>query len=266
MTAIKRGLAVLLCCCLMLGAAACGGAVGGYRIIATMGSEEYAIGFRNDDFLRLYFEAAIYTLSAEGVMSAYAMRWFYEDTTYFPEDLHALEKLGAVPPREIIIGASPDTFPVSYQDENGNFMGYDIDIARAVCDRLGWTVTFLPIRAEDAYVELSSGNVDVAWGGLALDQGSRDYTVISPYLKNEFVLVSRSDSKFSSKGRLKGATLAIDVHGRYMDMLNTDPAFVEKLGQVKRINGGVPALFTALSTTQTDAILVNRLAVQHYSL
>ena len=48
----------------------------------------------------------------------------------------------------------------------------------------------ISIKAENAYVELSSGNIDVAWGGLALEREDVKYEVTAPYLTNDIVIVT----------------------------------------------------------------------------
>lgn len=68
---------------------------------------------------------------------------------------------------------------MSYLDGE-TYSGFDVELAREVCSRLGWEAKFISIKAENAYVELSSGNIDVAWGGLALAREDVNYEVTSP--------------------------------------------------------------------------------------
>ena len=58
----RRILAITLTICLMLPMAACGEVVGRYRIVETLGEQSYAIGFRNNDYVRYYVEAALQEL------------------------------------------------------------------------------------------------------------------------------------------------------------------------------------------------------------
>lgn len=260
---LKKITAVLLLAALLLSLCACGSS-GGYQTLVSFGTEQYSIGFRNDDLLRYYIEAAVKTVAAEGTIDRLAVQWFGESRVTFPSDAGALEALGLLPSRSITVGVDPDAFPVSYLDTDGSYKGFDIDVVRTVCSRLGWGVDFISIKAEDAYVELSSGNVDIAWGGLALDQTSKKYTTIYPYLENEIVIISRGDSKISSKRKLSGATLAMDTAQKYMDALSTDAELMGKLGQIRRVSGGAPALFSMLASGQADAVLVTELAAKHY--
>ncbi len=263
----NRMAAIMLSACLIFLLCACGGGElssnGKYRRLETFGSETFSIGFRNDDFVRYYVEAALKELTADGTIHSLAIQWFSEDTTTFSSDAEALDRIGDVPSRTLIVGLDGGAFPMSYADGEG-YSGFDVDVARAVCERLGWAVKFLPIKSEDAYIELSSGNIDCAWGGLTLDPASSNYTVLPSYMTNELVLVALSDSGIRSKGRLSGKTLAMDVDAKYLDALNSDEALKNRLNKVTRLTGGARACFEALDSGAADAIIVYSAAAGYY--
>lgn len=265
----NRTAAMLLVFCLILLLCACGwtgddaSSNGKYRTLETFETQEFSIGFRNDDFIRYYVEAALGELAADGTIHSIAVQWFSQDTTAFTANAGALERIGDIPQRTMIVGVDEDAFPMSYADGEG-YSGFDVDLARAVCDKLGWSVTFIPIKSTDVYVELSSGNIDCAWGGLTLDSGSHTYTVLTSYMKNDLVLLVRSDSGIHGKGGLKGKTLAMDVASEYMDVLNCDEALKDSLGKVTRLTGGATACFEALDSGEADAIIVYSVAASYY--
>ncbi|NCB50368.1 MAG: transporter substrate-binding domain-containing protein [Clostridia bacterium] len=264
-----RPVALLLAFCLLFLLCACGSgddtaaSNGKYRTLETFEDQTFAIGFRNDDFVRYYVEAAIKELAADGTIHNIAVQWFSEDATTFESDSEALDRIGDIPGRTLIIGLDEDAFPMSYADGNG-YSGFDVDVARAVCGKLGWDIKFIPINSADAYVELSSGNIDCAWGGLSLDTETSDYTVLPSYMTNSLVLIVRSDSGINSKGRLSGKTLAIDVAAKYIDVLNSDADLKDSLGQVTRLTGGAQACFEALDSGEADAIIVYSVAARYY--
>lgn len=259
----KRAAALLLCVLLVLSLCACGGtSYGNYRVLESFGEQQYSIGFRTGDSVRYYVEAALRVLAADGTVHQLALQWFSEDPTTFTADASALDGV-ALPQRTLIVGVDAEAFPVSYADGDG-YSGFDEDLARAVCDKLGWQIKFQPIESGDAYVELSSGNVDCAWGGLTLDADSGDLSVLGPYMTNELVLVVRRDSGIRSARGLKGKTLAMDVDERYMTALSSDEKLLARLGSVTRLTGGTQRCFTALDAGEADAILTNRIAVAYY--
>lgn len=259
----RKILALALTLCLMLPLTGCGEVVGRYRIVETLGEQSYAIGFRNDDYVRYYVEAALQELAADGTISGLANSWFIEDNTYFVSRSNALAQFEGIPSRTLLVGADPDAYPLSYQ-ENGQFTGFDVELARAVCERLGWDVQFIAIKSENAYVELSSGNVDCAWGGLTLDADATNYSVLTPYLTDELVIITRADTGAKSLRGLKGLSLAISVEQKYMTLLSADESLMNRFGEIKRLTGGLQALLDAVNSGDAAAALVSSTAIQRF--
>lgn len=260
---MKKAAALLLALLLALSLCACGGtSYGNYRVLGSFGEQQYYIGFRTGDSVQYYVEAALRVLAADGTIHKLALEWFSEDLTGFTADATALDDV-PLPQRTLIVGVDEEAFPVSYADGDG-YAGFDPDLARAVCEKLGWQIQFQPIKADDAYVELSSGNVDCAWGGLALDAAADGYSVLGPYMTNELVLVVRRDSGIRSLRGLKGKTLAMDVDERYMEALSADEKLLARLGSVTRLTGGTQRCFEALDGGEADAIMTTRVAVAYY--
>ena len=269
----KKIAAVLICLCIILPLGACGGestgvtygstVYGRYRTLASFGEEQFAIGFRSDDFVRYYVDAALRVLAADGTIHAIALKWFAEDTTTFASDAKAMDDIGNISVRTLIVGVDADAFPMSYAD-GSTYAGFDVDVAKALCDKLGWTAQFIPIKAENAYVELSSGNVDVAWGGLALDTTNKQFVSLAPYMTNELVLVVPADGGAKSTGKLKGKTLVMDVAQKYMDALNLDTSLRDRFGKITRLTGGAQKCFEALDSGEADAAIVYSVAARYY--
>ena len=260
MKQVKKALAVILALALALSAAGCGRVTGRYRVVETLGEQSYAIGFRSGDNTRYYVEAALQELAADGTISSLAGSWFVENNTYFASRENALDQFQGFPTRTLLVGCDPDAYPLSYLD-NGQYAGFDVELARRVCERLGWTPEFISIKAENAYVELSSGNVDVAWGGLALDTETDDFVVLTPYLSDELVIITRADTGARTVRGLKGASLAISVEQKYMTMLQENEKLMNRFGEIKRLTGGLQALLEAVNTGNAAAALVSSTAI-----
>lgn len=258
-----RYLALALVLCLMLPLTGCGKITGRYRVLETLDTQSFSIGFRDGDYVQYYVEAALKVLAADGTVQRLAMQWFGEDRTSFSKDINALEKVGAAASRTLLLGADTDVFPMSYE-ENGNYAGFDIDLAREVCNRLGWELKVIPIKAENAYVELSSGNIDVAWGGLVLDNEEGKYETLSPYLSNDIVLVTLADGGAKSLRGLKGQSLGVTTETKFMNALSSNEKLMERFDQIKRLTGGSKALLDALTGREVDAIIVYSIALAYY--
>ena len=168
-----------------------------------------------------------------------------------------------MPPRTLLIGCDPDAYPLSYI-ENGQYSGFDVELARAVCSRLGWQAQFISVKSENAYDELMSGNVDCVWGGMTLDPDERDFTVLTPYLTDELVIITRADTGAKTLRGLKGASLAVSVEQKYMDLLQADEKLMNRFGEIKRLTGGLQALLDAVNSGQASAALVSSTAISRF--
>lgn len=270
----KRLASLLIACLLLLSLTGCGEDVGEYRILKTVGEERFSIGYRVGDPVALYVDAALRTLAAEGTVHKLAMQWLGTDNTAMEADENALDDLGKIPKRTLIVGVNESCFPLSYSDGD-SFSGFDIALAKAVCKRLGWKVKFQAIARSDIYIQLSSGNVDCIWGGMPMDDINLDdkgnekpmseqLAVSEPYLRNEIILITRIDSEYGSMAKLRGKTLMMDSGQQYMDALS-ESGLQDRFGQIERVNGGAQQCFEALKTGQCAAILTDSVALSYYT-
>ena len=270
----KRLASLLIACLLLLSLTGCGEDVGEYRILKTVGEERFSIGYRVGDPVALYVDAALRTLAAEGTVHKLAMQWLGTDNTAMEADEKALDELGKIPKRTLIVGVNESCFPLSYSDGD-TFSGFDIALAKAVCKRLGWKVKFQAIARSDIYIQLTSGNVDCIWGGMPMDDINLDdkgnekpmseqLAVSEPYLRNEIILITRVDSEYGSMAKIKGKTLMMDSGQQYMDAL-TESGLQDRFGQIERVNGGAQQCFEALKTGQCAAILTDSVALSYYT-
>lgn len=133
-----------------------------------------------------------------------------------------------------------------------------------MCSRLGWDVKFISIKAENAYVELSSGNIDVAWGGLVLDNSEGKFETLSPYLSNDIALVTLADGGAKTLRGLNGQSLGITTESKFIEALSADEKLMNRFDQIKRLTGGSKALLDALTSRQVDAIIVYSISLAYY--
>ncbi len=259
-------LALALCCC-----TACSKTVGSYRVVKTLSTEQFRIGFRDGDQAAVYVNAALKVLASDGTVHSLALKWFGTDNTTFDSDAGALDALGDIPQRTFIMGLNEERFPMSYADGDG-YSGFDVELAQAVCARLGWTLQYQSIANRNAYVELSSGNVDCAWGGMVLDQtDSKDskkkqkLTLTAPYLENKLLLIVRGDSKYRTGSSLKGTTVLLGTDETYTDALSSEEKLMKNFGAAQRVTGGSKACFEALSAGECAAIVADSTALAYYT-
>ena len=264
----KRVISLLLLLGLCSGLAACGSS-GGYdvRAVETLVEQEYSLAFRNDDPTAYYVIAAIQALDEEGKLGELSMKWFGQRIVSFPKANFRLEELVPTQYRDFIIGLDTNSFPVAYA-ANGEYWGFDVEFAVAVCQKLGWHIKMQPIEKENVYIELSSGNIDCAWGAIALDPDEIDrriYARYGPYLNNDIVVAVRANGNIINSSKLAGKKMVMPSTPEAMDALNRDPKLSRRLGQITRLAGGTTECFSQLYAGKCDALLTDTTAIYYFN-
>ncbi len=259
----KRLSALVLAVCMLLTLCACNKTGGAYTLVATLSEGKYAIGFRNDDPIADYVEAALKVLAANGKVAELEIKWFNDYCTDFSKDGNALSKLPAAEPRTLIMGLDPDNFPMSYKS-NEVYMGFDVELCRAVCDLLGWTLQFCEVEDESkAFVHLYSGNADVVWGGMLLDTTEKNFSVRCPYMDGGVVLVSLAGSGLNSIRKLSGGIIGMNDAPKYMAAFKTTDLKTTAGGTVICEEGN-DVVFDNLYRGEYNAVVTDMAAAKYY--
>lgn len=260
----KKIICAVLVVCLSLTLCACGESTYGVKTEKILVEQEYSLAFRNNDPIIYYVVAALKVLNAEGRIDELSAKWFGSRAVNFESDASALDDLAVPPDRTFTIGVDVNSFPMVYIS-NGTYWGFDIELAIAVADKLGWTLREQTIEKENVYNELTSGNIDCAWGGIALDEkeiADEKYAVYGPYIHNDIVIASRDGAII---GSLKGKTLSMPTTPEARAALETIPGEVKKLKNVIRLVGGTTDCFNNLYNGSCDLILTDTCAIQYFN-
>jgi polar amino acid transport system substrate-binding protein len=106
-----------------------------------------------------------------------------------------------------IVGFDAEFPPYGYKDNSGNYVGFDLDLAKEVCERNNWTFKAQPIDWDAKDAELESGSIDCIWNGFTIDGRENDYLWSNPYFDNKQIFVVKSDSNIKSLDDLSGKTV-----------------------------------------------------------
>lgn len=107
------------------------------------------------------------------------------------------------------VGFDAEFPPYGYLDENGEYVGFDLDLAAEVATRNGWELVKQPIDWNAKDMELSSGTIDCIWNGFTINGREDQYTWSEPYVDNSQVVVVASDAGIKSKADLAGKVVAV---------------------------------------------------------
>ena len=124
--------------------------------------------------------------------------------------------------KTLTVGFDAEYPPFGYKDDNGEYVGFDLDLAQEVCDNLGWELVKKPINWDSKDMELNSGSIDCIWNGFTINGREDDYTWSDPYLNNEQVMVVAADSGIEKLTDLAGKNVVVQAASAALDALNND--------------------------------------------
>ena len=111
--------------------------------------------------------------------------------------------------KTLIVGFDAEYPPYGYMDENGEYTGFDLELAQAVCDLEGWELEKKPINWDSKDMELNSGSIDCIWNGFTMNGREDDYTFSEPYVDNSQVIVVAEDSGIDDAVQIWQARLSV---------------------------------------------------------
>ena len=101
--------------------------------------------------------------------------------------------------------------PYGYQDENGEYVGFDLDLAAEVCKRNDWELVKQPIDWNAKDMELNSGTISCIWNGFTMNGREDEYAWTDPYVDNSQVFVVKADSGIATFADLAGKSVAVQT-------------------------------------------------------
>lgn len=111
---------------------------------------------------------------------------------------------------KLVLGLDATFKPMGYTDENDNIVGFDIDLATEVCNRLGVKLETYGVNWDTKEIDLDAGTIDCIWNGLSVSPARKEQMLMSdPYMKNEMIFTVNSDSELKTLDDLKGKTIAV---------------------------------------------------------
>lgn len=112
---------------------------------------------------------------------------------------------------KFIVGFDAAFPPYGYQDENGEYVGFDLDLAAEVCKRNDWELVKQPIDWNAKDMELNSGTISCIWNGFTMNGREDEYAWTDPYVDNSQVFVVKADSGIATFADLAGKSVAVQT-------------------------------------------------------
>lgn len=131
------------------------------------------------------------------------------------------------------VGFDQDFPPMGFVGDDGEYTGFDLELAAEVAKRLGLEFVPQPIAWDSKDMELNSGNIDCIWNGFTITGREDDYTWTTPYMENDQVFVVAADSGITSWKDLAGKTIEVQADSSAEKALKDYPELTDKFGTLQ---------------------------------
>ena len=163
------------------------------------------------------------------------------------------------------VGFDAEYPPYGYMDDNGEYTGFDLELAEKVCEMEGWTLEKKPIAWDSKDMELESGAIDCIWNGFTVDGREDDYTWSQPYVDNSQVIVVAEDSGISSLADLAGKNVGVQAASAALTLLQEDQAALSATFGGLQEFADYNSAFVELQAGSVDAIAMD-VGVANYQI
>lgn len=168
---------------------------------------------------------------------------------------------------KLVLGFDDTFVPMGFKDENGEYTGFDIELAKEIGEKLGKEIVFQPIDWSMKETELSNGNIDFIWNGYSITEERKEKVEFStPYLNNRQVIITLADSKINSKEDLAGAVVGAQNQSSAVDAIEADGDIITtfKDGKVVTFDTNNEALMD-LEAGRLDAVVADEILAKYYT-
>lgn len=166
------------------------------------------------------------------------------------------------------VGFDAEYPPYGYKDEEtGEYVGFDLELAQAVCDMEGWELVKTPINWDSKDMELNSGSIDCIWNGFTINGREDDYEWSDPYINNTQVVVVSEASGIKTLAELKDKTVGVQAASAAEDLFEEGGSQEELAKTFKKISpfSDYNTAFTELKSGSIDALAID-IGVANYQL
>ena len=169
--------------------------------------------------------------------------------------------------KSITVGFDNTFVPMGFEEKNGNYAGFDIELAKYVSKKLGITVHFQPIDWDMKETELQNGTIDAIWNGYSATDERREKVAFTiPYMQNTQILVVKKTSGIHSVEDMTGKVLGAQNGSSGMLDFEEHPEVLKN-----RVKGGdadqyqsVNEAIIYLRNDRIDALLIDRVYADYY--
>lgn len=241
------------------------------------GAEEYAIGFRKEDYaLAAKVQEILDEMGKDGTAGKISEKWFGNKDAFltgkeFPRAMKTVDGDDSLQyildKGELVLGLDDSFPPMGYSDsKTGEIVGFDIDLAEEVCKRLGVKLKKQPISWDAKEIELSSKNIDVIWNGMSVtDERIENMYLSKPYIANAQVIIVAEDSPVKTKADLAGKKVGLQKGSSALEAVEADTETYNAImngGEIVQFDENLTA-YLDLKAGRIDAFVVDKVVGEY---
>lgn len=165
-----------------------------------------------------------------------------------------------------IVGLDDIFAPMGFRDEKGEIVGFDVDIAKAIGEKLEKEIKFQPINWDMKETELNAGNIDLIWNGYTItDERQEKVSFSVPYLDNKQVIVTLADSDIQTKADLAGKRVGAQSESSAVSAMEKDSDLYQSFdgGKATTFEDNNQALMD-LEAGRLDAVVADEILLRYY--
>nr|WP_295734231.1 amino acid ABC transporter substrate-binding protein [uncultured Intestinibacter sp.] len=165
---------------------------------------------------------------------------------------------------ELIVGLDDSFPPMGYRDKDNKIVGFDVDLAKETCKRMGIKAKFQPVSWESKEQELSSKNIDCIWNGFGITpEREKVLTFTEPYMSNPQIFVVLADSGIKTEADLKGKVVAAQSGSTAYATIDKDTNLKDSFKEFIGVEDNVKALMD-LEVGGSDAVAMDTVVARYY--
>ncbi len=161
--------------------------------------------------------------------------------------------------KKFTMGIDPEYPPFSYMGDDGEYTGFDVEICKAACEKLGYEFVVFEVNWDEKLVQLDANECDCIWSGMTVLDSMKEagYTLSAPYYSNTQVLLVKEDSGFASSKDLAGKDVAVMLGTSGDELLSSDLADMAATFNSVVTCESFLKCFTELGGGAVDAVFVD---------
>lgn len=164
---------------------------------------------------------------------------------------------------ELIIGVDDTFAPMGFLDENNELTGFDIELAKAVGEKLGIEMKFQTIEWSMKEQELNQGNIDLIWNGYTITPARQEEVLFTnAYLDNKQVVVVMADSDIQTLEDLAGKVVAAQENSSAIDAMNSKPEIMDSFADLAEFSTNDMAIMD-MEAGRADAVVADSVLLEY---